>query len=226
MRLINFDEIFSAPLEPPAIILVEGESGTLKSTLCFDLMLDVLKDPNKCGLYMTFEQTWKSHLSNMQSMGFDPPDRLYSVDYNIMRKEMGAEEIQVSIFNSILGMIESLDKEKKGCLKIFALDSLNAVYSIVNPDFLEVSLISFFTRLREYNMISLIINEKTCCEPQSQQRVRFLSDGIISLGILRNKGEAVRYLQTLKFAPGEHSLKRRHLVTNKDGISLLGPVYR
>jgi archaellum biogenesis ATPase FlaH len=225
MKLITFEDIFSSSPRPPATILVEGEAGTLKSTLCFSMMLDMLKQPESFGLYMTFEQTWESHLANMKSLGYDPPPSLLSVDYNIMRREFGYEETHAVILNSILEMVASVSREKKGGLRIFALDSLNAVYSIMDRSFIEHSLVPFFQKLRQNNVISLIIHERTPICGCNCLRERFLADGIISLGILRNKGEAVRYLQALKYAGGEHSLKRRHLQAGRDGLSLLGTLY-
>ena len=53
-----------------------------------------------------------------------------------------------------------------------------------------------------------------------------MADGIISLGIQRQRGEAVRYLQLLKYSSGDHSLKRRNLMAGKEGLALLGDVYR
>ncbi len=227
MNQISLKDIFSADVTPPAIILVEGEAGTLKSTLCFGMMLNLLAHcPDSHGLYMTFEQTWQSHVSNMISMGYQPPGSLHSVDYNIMRKEAALQQDAVNVFTSITGMIDALYNEKKGNLSIFALDSLNAVYSIAEPQLLESSLIPFFRKLREYNMISLIINECQMDENNSHMRERFLADGIVSLGILRRQGEVSRYLQALKFSQGEHSLRRRQVVLGRDGIKIQGEVYR
>ena len=123
-------------------------------------------------------------------------------------------------------MITSLEKEKKDRLKIFVLDSLNAAYSIMDRKFIEYSLAPFFKKLKEHNFISLIIYEKSMENSKPKLRERFLADGIISLGIQRYRGEVLRFLQLLKFSSDDHSLKRRRLVASKDGISLLGPVYR
>jgi archaellum biogenesis ATPase FlaH len=216
--------------DPPSIILVEGTAGSLKSALCFSLMLDLLKDPQKFGLYITLEQPWHSHLVNMNSLGFSSPDNLLSLDYNIMRKEFKDEETQIRIFSSILEIITSLNQEKNGNLCIFALDSLNAIYSIMDPKIIESSIMPFFRKLRKFNMVSLIIHEKIGTEigniKKVHNRERYIADGIVSLGVQNQRGEMLRYLQPLKFSNGEHSLKRCHLVAGKDGLSLLGPLYR
>lgn len=226
MKLVNFQEIFSTEVQPPSVILVEGVAGTLKSALCFSLMLHELQDPAKHGLYITFEQTWDSHLVNMKSLGLETADNLLSLDYNIMRREFKNSETNVKIFDSILGMLESLIQEKKDGFRIFALDSLNALYSVMDPKEIEYSLAGFFRKLRELNIISLIIFEKSEAYHLGKLRERFMADGIISLGIQKNRGDVVRYLQPLKFNAADHSLKKRCLEASDNGLALLGPVYR
>jgi archaellum biogenesis ATPase FlaH len=226
MKLITFNDIFAQQVQSPAVILVEGASGTLKSGLCFSLMLDLLKDPAKFGLYITLEQPWQSHLVNMDSLGLKPSENLLSADFNIMRKEFKGGETEIRLFDSILEILSSLNQEKEGNLTIFALDSLNAIYSILSPGMVESSIIPFFKKLRQYNIVTLIIHEKTGDQSTGMMRERYLADGIVSLGVQYQRGEMIRYLQPLKFSYGEHSLKRMHLVAGKEGLSLLGPVYR
>ena len=227
MKLVTFNDIFTKEPKTPSIVLVEGAAGTLKSALCFSLMIDSLKDDEEaCGLYLTFEQNWTSHLQNMESLGFKHPENLLHSDYNIMRKQFGNEEIDIKIFDSIMSILEAIYSEKKDKFKIFTLDSLNALYSIMPKEYLESATASFFNRLRELDIVSLLIYEKSLTLPQTTNRERFLADGIISLGIMHGKGDVVRYLQPLKLASSEHSLKKRHLHASKDGIALLGSVYR
>ncbi|MCE1247266.1 MAG: hypothetical protein LWY06_11530 [Firmicutes bacterium] len=226
MKLISFRDVFTADPEQSSIILVEGAAGTLKSALCFSLMLETLKDKEDAGLYLTFEQTWESHLRNMKSLGLESPENLLVSDYNFMRKEFRDEEMNINIFDSILGMVEALKSEKKDHFKIFALDSLNALYSILSHDNLENAKISFFRRLKSLGVITLLIFEKTTEQDRKNLRERFLADGIISLGIMHNKGDVVRYLQPVKLTSSEHSLKRRQMAAKSDGLALLGPFYR
>ena len=227
MKLITFKDIFSIMPEPPSIILVEGAAGTLKSALCFSMMIDMMQNnKDSTGLYLTFEQNWKSHLQNMDSLGLEPPANLLHSDYNIMRKEFGSEEIDIKVFDSIMEILISMNREMGDNFKIFTLDSLNALYSIMPEKYIESATLSFFNRLRELNIITLLIYEESPDHPIKSNRERFLADGIISLGIMQSKGDVIRYLQPLKLTSAEHSLKKKHLLATKDGLSLLGAVYR
>lgn len=226
MKLIAFEDIFPVdPVKSP-LFLIEGSAGTLKSALCFSLMLDILKDKENFGLYLTFEQPWQSHINNMRSLGLSDPENLLVSDYNIMRKVIPEEETGVNIFDSILEMLKSIKSEKKEKFRIFALDSLNAIYSIVDPEYLKSSILTFFKKLKKLDIISLVIFERTSEKIEGEFRERFLADGIISLGIMRSRGNVVRYLQPLKYAWASHSLKKRHLVAGDEGLSILGAVYR
>lgn len=225
-KFISFKDIFFDSPPSPSVILVEGEAGTLKSTLCFSLILDHLNGDDTCGLYLTLEQSWKSHIDNMRSIGLEPPSNLLVSDYNNMRRELADEETQIQIFNSVLQMVEALKKEKGDSFKIFALDSLNAMYSVSDPDFLDVATSSFFRKLKNLDVISLIIFEKSMEDPDITLRERFLADGIIQLGIVTSRNDIIRYLQPIKMAQIEHSLKKRQLVIGPKGMELLGSVYR
>jgi len=226
MKLITFNDIFSVDPAKSAILLVEGASGTLKSAICFSIMLDILKNENNFGLYLTFEQPWQSHLNNMKSLGLSNPENLLVSDYNIMRKEIPDEETGVNIFDSILEMLKSIKSEKGERFRVFAIDSLNAIYSIADNEYLKSSTLMFFKRLKKLDIISLIIFEKASEKMEGNFRERFLADGIISLGIMRSRGNVLRYLQPLKYAWSSHSLKKRQLVADDDGLSILGAVYR
>lgn len=226
MKLINFEDIFAAQPPDSSIILVEGVAGTLKSGLCFSIMLDMLRKEDSYGVYLTFEQTWKSHVNNMKSLGLNAPENLLVSDYNIMRQEFKDEETQVKIFDSIIEMLTAIQQEKGSRFKVFTLDSLNAIYSIMEEKYLQSSLLAFFKRLRDLNIITLIIFEKSPDNTGRAMRERFLADGIISMGIMQSRGEMVRYLQPLKLTSIDHSLKKRQVSAGKDGMVLLGPVYR
>jgi len=227
MKLISFEDIFSIQPPTPSIILVEGTAGTLKSALCFSLMINMLnKNNDKCGLYLTMEQNWQSHLKNMKSLGMSAPENLLVSDYNIMRKEFRDEETRINIFDSIISMVEATKMEKGDKFRLLALDSQNALYSIMDREYLDSATVSFFNRLRSMNMITLLIYERSKEQFAKSYRERFLADGIISLGIMHSKGDVIRYLQPLKLTGVEHSLKKRHLLANKEGLSLLGAVYK
>ncbi|MCD4782212.1 MAG: hypothetical protein K8T10_00125 [Candidatus Eremiobacteraeota bacterium] len=226
MKPITFKDIFSVDPVKSSLFLVEGSAGTLKSALCFSLMLDILKDKENFGLYLTFEQPWQSHLNNMKSLGLANPENLLVSDYNIMRKAMPDEETCVNMFDSILEMLKSIKSEKKEKFRIFTLDSLNAIYSITDTEYLKSSILSFFRKLKELDIISLVIFERASENIEGEFRERFLADGIISLGIIRSRGNVVRYLQPIKYAWSSHSLKKRQLVASDEGLSILGAVYR
>lgn len=223
MNTISFKDIFLSDVKPPATLLIEGSAGTLKSTLCFSLMVNYLKNRDLWGLYTTFEQSWESHLLNMNSLGLKPSKNILSLDYNIMRKDFPDIEENLKIFDSILEILKSLKEEKGDKFQIFALDSLNAIYSIMDKKLIEFSLFSFFKKLKQLNLISLLIYEGG---EKRGLKERFLADGIISLGIQRYRGEVIRYLRVSKYKFGKHSLRRKQIVANNNGIFLLGDLYQ
>jgi KaiC/GvpD/RAD55 family RecA-like ATPase len=66
----NFDEALGGGIPEQHIVLVYGSAGTMKSTLCFNVLFnEVVK--GKKGVYISIEQSSLSMLKQMVSMGFD-----------------------------------------------------------------------------------------------------------------------------------------------------------
>jgi len=52
----------------------------------------------------------------------------------------------------------------------------------------------------------------------------FLADGIVMLGLDRQRGTLTRYLQVEKMRAAEHSMEKHALEVGKGGITVLGPL--
>jgi KaiC/GvpD/RAD55 family RecA-like ATPase len=52
----------------------------------------------------------------------------------------------------------------------------------------------------------------------------FLADGIMLLGLDRQRGKLVRFLQVEKMRACEHSMERHAIEVGKNGIQVLGPL--
>jgi KaiC/GvpD/RAD55 family RecA-like ATPase len=120
-------------------------------------------------------------------------------------------------------------KEKKGDeFTTFALDSLGALYSLMeNVENMRKRMFYFFKTLREKNLISFIVMERTITgDAQLLGNEGFLADGIIMLGLERNRGKLVRYLQVEKMRATSHSMEKHAIeVSTEGGITVLGPIF-
>ncbi len=213
-----------------SVILVTGIEGALKTSFIFNMFSNHIADTGEHGLYASLEETTESHLRNMESLGIRKSDLLHIFDYEDMRSESKNEELDIVKVTE--DMIDFY-REKYDNLTFFALDSLNAFYSISTGLNLRKNMYHFFTRLRDKDLTSFLILET--CSPDKYVFVSsadhvehpeyFLADGIIELGVIETRENVKRYIQIRKMRGANHSMEKHQIMVGKDGISILGSVY-
>ncbi|MEN4006389.1 MAG: ATPase domain-containing protein [Methanobacterium sp.] len=215
----GLDKLFESDILKGFIILVVGAAGTLKSGFVHSLLSNYLSDNQEFGLYATLEESEENHLRNMKSLGINKPDKLEIFDYKDIRKEWESEKIDmIKITKDIIDFY----KKREDNFTIFALDSLNALHSLVNSKNPRNDSYNFFTMLKESGLTSFIIMETG--DPRTYPE-HFLVDGEIELGILETKTDVKRYMQIKKMRATKHSMKKHQFIVNEDGIWILGPLY-
>jgi KaiC/GvpD/RAD55 family RecA-like ATPase len=80
--------------------------------------------------------------------------------------------------------------------------------------------------LRENNLMSFIIMERAIeGESHLMGNEGFLSDGIVVLGLRKNKGRIVRYIQVEKMRAVQHSMESHAFEVGLNGFTVLGPIF-
>lgn len=210
-----------------SVILVNGAEGTLKSGLVFSMLSNHITVTGEHGLYVSLEQTKASHLQNMDSLRIKKDGGLHIFDYRDMREEWIDRELD---FIKMTEEVIDFYKNKYGNLAVFALDSLNALYSISDDAHFRNKMYHFFLSLKEEGLTSFLIMES----PQSRlagqiagwhQPEHFLADGTIELGIIEGNGVVKRYIQIKKMRSAGHAMEKHQLVIDENGLNILGPIY-
>ncbi len=207
-------------IPPGSLILVTGAEGSLKSSIVFNMMSNYLADNSEHGLYTTLEETEESHLRNMASIGIKKLDRLHIFDFKDMRQEWKSEELDmIKVTENMINFY----REKYDNLTVFALDSLNALYSVSALSNLRKDMYCFFAMLRDKNLTSFLIMETY--SDHTEHPEYFLADGILELGLIESRESVKRYFQIRKMRSIDHSMKKHQLMVEKGGLYIMGPVY-
>jgi RecA-superfamily ATPases implicated in signal transduction len=220
MSIDGLDRILEA--DPPAgsVLLVTGGEGTLKSSLVLAMMSRYLEGSAEHGLYASLEQTKDSHLRNMDSIGIRWHENLHIFDYRDMRIEWKDHRLDMfSMTKDVLDMY--IDRYRD--LTIFAIDSLNALYALSSKTNLRRNVYDFLTMLRDRCLTSILILETG--DDSGKGGERFLSDGIIELGVIESYDGVKRYLQIRKMRGVRHLMEKHHLVVKPGGLEVVGPIY-
>jgi KaiC/GvpD/RAD55 family RecA-like ATPase len=239
----GLNKIFETDIPTGGIIIITGTAGSLKSAFIYNLISEYLKlNKGKSGIYVTLEETKKSYLKNMKSLGISLEPRLKVSDIASFREHIGFEDMDYLdlIMQRISNALENSSGPSQGNTNIpkdsdptkkiktrkiscFALDSLNALYSLINLDKHKMrnKLLEFFAILRKKNLTSFIVLEMSTEKSYSEEF--FLADGIIEFGITTSPEKSMkRYIQVKKMRATKHSLDPFVIEVNKKGLKVVG----
>lgn len=228
--LPGLDKVFRTDVTPPKVILVTGPPGSMKTSFVYSLMSRHLNHANAFGLYTTLEEAAESHLRNMESLGVAVTPNVRISDFTDLREvdELMVDPEDTTDYLAFIEKMVAHQRKKEGDrFRIFALDSLGALYSLM-PDRRDMrkKMFYFFKVLRDHGLFSFVIMERSLgAEPMLLGNEGFLVDGIILLGLDRSRGKLTRYLQVEKMRACEHSMEKHALVVGTDGLQVLGPIF-
>ncbi len=225
----GLEKVLRSEIVPPKIILVTGPPGSLKTSFCYALMSRYLKKTGEFGLYTTLEETVQSHLRNMESLGVDLSLNMQISDFTDLREvdAVVSAEDQTDYIAFIEKMIAHFKKVHGSKFKMFALDSLGALYSLMeNTSNMRKRMFYFFKMLRENELTCLVIMERSANgDSVLLGNEGFLVDGILLLGLDRSRGKLVRYLQVEKMRAADHSMEKHAIEPRRGGLTVLGPIF-
>lgn len=220
----GFEKIFKTDIEPPKVIIVSGVPGSLKSSFTYIMLTKYVQNTGKFGLYATLEESTDSYLNNMESLGVEPSVNLQISDYTDFR---GDDEESIDYLQFTEKMIKYFKETRGDQFTCFGFDSLGALYSLMeDSENMRNRMYHFFHMLRQYNLISFIIMERSKDgESHLLGNEGFLSDGIIVLGMTRRQGKLIRFIQIEKMRATQHSMETYALEVGNGGISILGSIF-
>lgn len=223
----GLDKIFRTDITAPKVVLVTGPPGSMKTSFCYSLMSMYLEKTDEFGLYVTLEETADSHIRNMNSLNLKLSSNLEISDITDLREldEIVEVEDATDYVQFITQMIAYYKKKYGDKFTVFALDSLGALYSLMDDvKGMRKKMFYFFKTLRDYDLISYIVMERSPGTPSEiLGNEGFLVDGIIELGLDRTRGKLVRYVRVEKMRACEHSMERHTVEVAERGLVVLGP---
>ena len=178
----GFDEILGGGIPEGHTVLVSGNPGTMKSSVCLNLLYNNQKFDKRKGLYISLEESKESLLTSMKKLkiGEFEEKNMFIVDLGKLRLEYDEVDQSQDWLKIITEYIARRVKEDG--FKIVVLDSLTALYSLIELDNPRQELFHFFGFLRRLGVTTFLISEMT---PGSDTfgpfREDFLADGNILL---------------------------------------------
>ncbi|MFO8110410.1 MAG: ATPase domain-containing protein [Thermoplasmata archaeon] len=207
-EIIGLDEKMEGGVPSGFIVLVAGNSGSMKTSISFSILYNAYKKHNKKGMYISLEQSKGSIITHVQRMGMPLQGMANPViiDLAKVRKDTGkaGKEEKINWLESILKVIKKY-KDAFGC-KVLAFDSLAALYAVNEFDNPRKDLFYFFEGLRDTGLTTFLISEI----PKGKDVYGiygvedFLSDGILHLKAEEMDTGTNIYLKVVKMRQTNH----------------------
>jgi len=184
-HIIGLDEEMQGGIPMGSVVLVSGTPGTMKSSVCYNMLHYNAAELGLKGLYLSLEQTQSSLLHHIANLGFDISEtkgNVFIEDTTQERSDMESFELQGEIpFEHVLADLTKRVEYVRP--HIFVLDSLSVIFNMSEIDKPRNAIFHLFQRLRKLNTTTLLISEMTPDKQiYSEYGIEdFLCDGIIYL---------------------------------------------
>ncbi len=178
----GFDEALGGGIPERHTVLISGTPGTMKSSVCLNLLYKNHKNDGKKSLYISLEETKDSLLTGMNRLKIDDFDAkdLFIVDLAKLRMEYDEVDQMQDWMRFITEYLTRRVKEDN--VDIVVIDSLTAMYSLIELDKPRQQLFHFFGFLKRLGVTSFLISEMyQGSEAFGPYREDFLADGNIML---------------------------------------------
>jgi len=203
----NLDGYLKGGLRTGGVYLVEGASGTMKSSLCYYIGYQNAAKEGKNALYITMEQTQTSLQEQMSAMGMDDAEAqglIMPMDLATMRitTEISAEA-WFKLFKTVVSDFKI--QTDYSLLVVDSIDSLVDVSGIKHP---RGDLFLIFGWLRSLGVTALIVSEKSrtgALASETEFDAGVVADGILHLSAREeNGGKVQRYMRVVKMRHDRH----------------------
>jgi len=215
----GFDDNLGGGIPRGHIVLIAGETGSMKSSLAYHILFHNAKEQGVNGLYISLEQSKESLIGQMEGMGMegDTLGRLEVLDLGRIRlKAEGPDWVDTLRF----AISES---KRKLNYELLVIDSLKAVEVMASFPKPREGMFRFFEWLRSLEITTLIISEMPVGPYSSygSPEVDFLSDGIIYLSMVRvGDTDVQRMIRCVKMRGTEHSTAYFCLLRDRDRFTV------
>jgi circadian clock protein KaiC len=219
--ITNFDNELDGGIPKGHIILILGQTGSLKSSLAYYILYNNLKNSGLNGLYLSIKED-KANL-NLQMNNFkidinENEDKILFLDLAAMR--LSTEISNEAWYQLIKTSISDLKKANK--CTILVIDSWDILLTLTNLTNNPIEIYDFLRWLKEIKMTIFLISDRS---PQDLKNIEFyepnLVDGIINLDLYDNITPPYRRIKIFKMRGVNHSHEFFKLEASHEGFQVM-----
>jgi len=227
-KIQGIEKVFFSKLPEQRTVLIEGETGVLKTTLILECLKNCLKqDEDSISIYASLKEDKGFFISHPDLKDYIEKEKLIIIDYDDIMDKIGRVTKNTNMFNGFSSILSGYHKKYGDKIKFLAIDPINVLETEIKFDNLRRILFHFFSFINDLGTKNWIAIEKgnSLSYHTASLPYHFLADGIIKLGMIETLDDVIRYMEIIKMRGVNHSLRRFQLSYKKDGIKILGAIY-
>ncbi len=224
----KLDEMVGGGIPKGNTVLVVGSSGTGKTTLCMQYLINGAKKGER-GVFFTITEPLFKLTKNLETFSFYDKKLIESgmvnlIDLRIISERLGlvAEKYTVEDASALLDILRDIANELN--VERLVIDSITALcYRLQTPEMIRDFIFKLGSSLAAMNCTTLLTSEIPPFKFQYSQYgiEEFISDGIVFLGDVERKGDLIRTFQIVKMRGAAHDrTKTAMLISTKNGVEL------
>ncbi len=213
----GFDEVLKGGIPEEHVVLICGGPGTYKSSITLNLLSKNVKEKEKKALYLSLEESKESLENTADGLGIEKwdEDKFLIADVSKIRLEQSDAGRAKNWMKIVQKYIKRRAEEG---FDMVALDSMSALYSLMEFDNPRKELFQFFGFLKRLGVTAFLITESI--ESDSKYGMMgedFLSDGIIYLKYHNvSETEIQLWIRCVKMRQVDHA-KNFYALMHEDG---------
>ncbi len=209
----DLDEQMGGGIPKGRIVLVQGDTGTFKTSFCGSIIYHNAKTNKKPGIFLSIKEEKDNVFAQMKSLGMNPApieDRFLLLDIASMRLSNDiSSEAWLELMQTSITEIKKMSR-----CDLLVIDTINTMLLISNMTDRRLEIYEFFRWLKSLKMTvfmtSGIVDDKL---------ISHLCDGIILME-LNGKLEPPRTITITKMRGTSHPVKPMNLATTGSGFSI------
>ncbi len=219
----GFDEITEGGLPRNRITLLCGSTGTGKTLLGVDFLINGAVKYDEFGVFLSFEETEDELYKDVASLSFDlqklVTQKKIVLDYVLLERRDIQEEGEFNLEGIFVRLELAIDSI--GAKRV-VLDSIESLFAgVTDAGILRLEIKRLFRWLKDKQVTALITGELRQGSYTRHGLEEYISDCIILVDNRVREQISTRRIRVIKYRGSNHGTNEYPFVIDKDGLSVI-----
>ena len=219
----GFDEITDGGLPENRVTLICGSTGTGKTLLGIDFLINGVEGYNEPGVFMSFEETSDELYKDVASLNLDlaglVSQKKIFLDYVLLERRDIQEKGEFNLEGLFIRLEVAIDSI--GAKRV-VLDSIESLFAgVSDAGILRLEVKRLFRWFKEKKVTAVITGELRQGSYTRHGLEEYISDCIILLDNRVREQISTRRIRVIKYRGSNHGTNEYPFVIDKDGLSVI-----